>query len=249
MSRRAQAAFPLLACLFVAASLPFWWRFFLPPAPSAIVHPPVLTASEGAALDVMLRRAGLDPRALAAAGLSSQAATSVVQAAAAHVAQHGGDLTAADTAFLTAKPAADRLERKVQSGTATQEEIAAYPNQRAAANTAAAQRTAALDALFSAATANLTAPARATLGKIRANQGWQLPIEYLVADRTQAQWVALRDALAGERYCAEYHETLDAGVQTLLAGVRADGAVATATTGLATNSDSIGSAWASALSQ
>ena len=88
---------------------------------------------------------------------------------------------------------------------------------------------------------------RATLTQIRANRAVDhsqgFPIEFQVASRTEAQWVALRDALANEKQAIKYPDTLDQDAQTLLSTTRAEGAVAAARTALDANLPAVQTAW------
>ena len=192
---------------------------------------------------VKLLRAGLTPRALAAAGVSVNSILPTLQAAADQMNGAPTALSSADAAYATARTAADSLAAKIQSGKASQEEIASYPATKAAVEAADAARLSVLDGYFTAATASLTSNQRAVLVTIRANKALGFPEEYLVVERTEAQWLALRDALSIERQAGELPDMTSEASTQLLSTFRADPAVAFASTGVQSNLSQINSAW------
>jgi hypothetical protein len=199
-------------------------------------------------LEVSALRAGLDPKVLAAAGVSAQATTSLVSAANTYLLEHPSQLSAADTAYADARRESDRLQRLIQSGQGSAEDVTAYQTQMAAFAAATTQRQAALDAIFNAATANLSQGQKTTLSTVRANRAsWDSPPEYLTVNRSQTEWVQLRDALANERIAIDYPDTLDQALQAQLATWRASEAVAAATSGIGANLQMVTNAWNSAM--
>jgi len=152
-------------------------------------------------------------------------------------------LDAADSAYASGRVAADALAAKIQSGKASQEEIASYPAAKTALESAEAARLSVLDGYFTAATSSLTSNQRAALVTIRANKAWSFPEEYLVVNRSEADWIALRDALANERIAVDLPDTLSQTCQALLAAVRADPAVSFASTSVETSLTQVTSAW------
>ena len=196
---------------------------------------------------VKLIRAGLDAKALCAAGVAPGAILSVLQSAADNINGAPTALDSADAGFATSNNTADALVRKMQSGKASQEEIASYPAAKTALLSAQGAQQSVLDGYFSAATANLSNAQRLALTNIRANKGWELPTEYLVVNRTETEWVALRDALANERIAAELPGTLSQTCQALLATVRADPAVAAARTNIQANIQTLTNSWNTAV--
>lgn len=244
MSRRAKTRTSLLSVVFLALVALVFWRASTTSAVAATA------ATETSLVDfaTTLHRVGLDPRSLAAGGVSSNSVSAVVADVESATQGNPSGLSGADAAFAEARVAHDSLERKIRSGKASQEEVAAYPSAKSALEAATAAQQSELDALFTAGSGSLGESQRAALAQLRANRAWGLPAEFLVVERTQQQWVALRDALANERFCAEYNETPDANAAALLATTRSNAAVATAITGLSTNLASITSAWNAAAS-
>ena len=194
-----------------------------------------------------LIRLELGPEALTAAGLSSGDTTELVQRAYSHLLENQDAVDLADLNHADAKRAFTILERTVRAGTADEDELEAYPGIIAAFGAAASQQQTVLAGLLDAATVGLTGAQRAKLDQIRLNQEWKLPVEFLVVDREETEWVALRDALANERISARLGETPDVAGQTLLAQLRADPAVSTARANIDTNLGLVEAAWNAAV--
>ena len=85
------------------------------------------------------------------------------------------------------------------------------------------------------------------MARVNANIGWKLPAPYTRVDRTESQWVALRDALAAERIADKRGEELGSEFETLLLQVRAETATAEAMTWADTRDTAIQTAFAGAL--
>ncbi|MDP1793333.1 MAG: hypothetical protein Q8K63_04265, partial [Acidimicrobiales bacterium] len=151
----------------------------------------------------MMMRAGLDPEALAAAGVAPSQLWSCAGSLAASPAAAPGALAQIDSAVEGARAAHDELERKVQSGLASESDATQLVAARQALEAAITARQANDDTLYAAGTASLNATQRATLAAIRANRSWSLPVEFLTVNRTEAEWVTLRKALANERIAAK----------------------------------------------
>lgn len=244
MSRLVRKPISLFSLAILFLAVPIWWRWHPSASHFAKQSPVPQSISD---MDVMLLRASLDARALAAAGLSANTTTALVQAASSYVGAHPSALSSADAAYATAKREADRLKRVIESGHAGENDVQNYQLQSTALADATAQREAALNAIRAAATVNLSNEQKAVLTQIRANEAWkEVSMEFLAVERTQAQWVALRDALAAERITASVGDTLSESATTLLATARANETVAAAKASLDTNSASIASAWSAA---
>ena len=251
MSRRARTHTSLLGLAFVFIGVPLWWAGTrVGDAARDAEHSPFLVPAD---FQVKLLRSGLGADALAAAGISSGSVTAILQGAADQLNANPTSLTTADTGHAAAQVESDRLRSKIQSGLASQEEIASYQSQMSSLASAATARQSALDAVFNAASANLTAPQRATLTQIRANRAADhskgFPIEFQVVGRTESEWIALRDALANEKQAIKYPDTLDEGAQSLLSTARANGSVAAARASLTANLATVTTSWNTASGQ
>lgn len=245
MSRRARTHTSFLGLALVFLAVPLWWASSrVGDAASDAEHSPFVVPAD---FQVKLLRSGLGADALAAAGVSSGSVTAILQAAADELNAHPSDLTAADSGLVAARVESDRLRIRIQSGQASQEQLSAYQTATSNLASASTSRQAALEAVFAAATANLTAPQRSALTQIRANRAVDhsngFPIDFLVVSRTEAQWVALRDALANERLAVKYADLANEVCQERLATMRSDGSVAAARTSVQSNLTSVTAAW------
>jgi hypothetical protein len=243
MSRLARARTSLFGFAFILIAIPLWWRFHWNPAPLIVAaQDPGHAGSSDLAVDLI--RAGLDAKALAAAGLSANTVTVLAQATLTHLTANPTSLSAADTAYAAARRESDHLKRLIESGHGSQDDVGNYQTQSATLAAATADRDAALAAIVTAATAGLSSDQKTALARIRANQTWkEAGVEFLVVERTEAQWVALRDALAAERIAAAAGDDLPEATQTLLATARVNESVAAAHASLGTNLAGITAAW------
>jgi hypothetical protein len=208
---------------------------------------PSLAVTAGADLEVQLLRAGLDSSALAAAGLSAQEASALVDAFASAVADAPTALSDADAQYASARKSCDALSRKVASGLASQEEVTALAQAKTALEAAKTARVQVLDGWFNDATVTLSAPKANTLALLRANHGRVPAIELLVKERSDAEWHAIHKALNNERIAAKIGDEPNQAQQAALAAWRADSVCATAKTNLDSNSAAVKSAWLAAV--
>ena len=206
--------------------------------------PPVITRLGGD-----LSRAGLSGEALAAAGVSSAAVSTVVSDADAALQVSPQSLQQCDLTYQGAKGAYDVLRRKVVSGLASPEEVTECRNCKTACQTAESDRDTLLDRIVSAGTASLTTAEQTSLANIRANRAWELDTQYLVVNRTEADWVALGDALAVRRIALKEGQPVPPISAALLAQEDADPAVAAAKTNVATYLGSVQTAWNTAVDE
>ncbi|HKX45632.1 MAG TPA: hypothetical protein VJP77_02945 [Planctomycetota bacterium] len=196
-----------------------------------------------------LHRIAIHPESLCAVGLTPAQAATVIEAGAAHFEQYAELCAQADADFAAARVARDELQRTVRSGLATAQEVSDLADAKVAFASAEADRAAALDAAFNAATAGLDGEVKALLATLRANESWRLPVAYLVADRDQADWVTLRDALVAERLATEEGTATPEPYASFLTSAKADTDVAAALTGLDTHLAELQAAWDAALDE
>jgi hypothetical protein len=176
-----------------------------------------------------LSRCGLTPDVLAAAGVSAMATPTLVGNARQYLTDHPDDLSDADTAYFAAQASSDQLMRKVQQGQATSDERAAYVAVQTTLASAKAGRDSALEGIKTAASANLSQNQQNGLATIKGNSQWKVPLKYLAANRTDAQWVALREALANDRQASDQGVDPDATCHQRI--VDADAVAATTSAG------------------
>ncbi|MCW5775663.1 MAG: hypothetical protein KIS87_04355 [Phycisphaeraceae bacterium] len=196
-------------------------------------EPAAPTAVELAAA---LHRVGLSPERLAAAGLTANETSALVRDAAAHLdGERFQALKQADAAVREASRDVQRLERLARSGRAAGNDLGDLTTARATLAAAESTLGSALGAFYEAAAGGLAGPKAARLATLRANAGWDLPVQYLAASRSEAEWVALRDALASLRICERLGEDPHHGCTTLVAQADADSSVANAKAALDAN--------------
>ena len=182
-----------------------------------------LNTPSSSAIELALYRAGITPQTLAASGVAAGDVEQIIINATAHVSADPDAMQIADNAHAALKTSVSQLERRVRAFTATEQEAESLPGLRTQLQTAANNRTAVEDDIFSAATADLTNGQINGLLALRLNRAdWHLPLQYMTGDRTEADWVALRGALAEERIHTRLGEEIAAEITQLLAAVRAE---------------------------
>lgn len=194
-----------------------------------------------------LVRVGLTPKALAAAGVSAGATTTLVGDAVDHLAQHGQELAAADEARILAHNEVNHLERAVIGGPASANDVAALNAARTTLASAEAQFNTAAQDLFTSATGGLEQSQVMALANIRSNGHWSVPTEFMVTNRTEPQWVALRDALASKRIALREGREVDGHALQIIAEAT-DPATASAAASLA-HLNAVSAAWTAATNQ
>lgn len=202
-----------------------------------------------AQVQVMLVRAGLTPDALAAAGVSQQSAATVIADAKAEVLENYTAFAAAEESLATAAAQKRSLDRLVKLQKATEQQITDHT--AAVTQIASAQSTcdAVLADVYTASIDSLSAPQRTALAAIKNNRTWSLPLEYLVMDYTEAEFVQLRNALGEKRVCDQLSEEPCQATTTLLQNVNAHPTVIAAKTALDANLAGIENAWESAMAE
>ncbi len=201
--------------------------------------PPVNSVFAG-----VLLRVGLSAEALAAAGTTGSQVPSLV--AAVESAHDPSTLASRDQAYADARVNRDRLARLVQSGLGSQADVTALVQAETDLQTATSARESYLAGLRSAGLATVAATASASVQRIHANSSWGFPVHYLVSDRSEPDWVALRDALATKRISEQYGEPFYPEAQVYLAAVDLEPEIALAKVNFDTNIVAVQTAWNSA---
>jgi hypothetical protein len=200
------------------------------------------------ALAGMMMRVGLGADALCAAGVGANDIGSIIAAA---QTQHDLNpiLANLDQSFAQAKTDTDRLRRSVRSGRGRGEDVTTLAQRKASLENATAARQAYMDGLRAAGLAFLDADARRIVEAIYTNRSWRFPTQYLVKARSEANWVALRDALAAKRIFENYGEPFAQSAQDQLSAVDAEQEVATAKVNLDTYLAAVQTAWNAAVTE
>lgn len=192
----------------------------------------MLLAPTDTDLDITLRRAGLDPAHLAAAGLTGGEVSTLVSNARTDLLSRFNDLSTADGDYALAKGSHDRNGRVVRSGLATAQDLSNFNAASTNKSNAESSRQTHLEACYSAATAGLSPAKLATLATLKGNSQWKMPVQYRAANRTEGDWVTLRNALANDRISTERSESPDATLHQFLLDADANSNVAAAKSSL-----------------
>lgn len=197
-----------------------------------------------------LVRIGLGPDALAAVGVQANATAPIFSNLRSHLAEAQGDLLQAETTYMRAQQQLATAEEAIRTQGAGARAPQELESLRAALTSAASARDTLVAAAFTASTVSLTEQQTAALRTIRGNRGkWELPLEYLTVDRTEAEWVALREALTNQRVSLARGETPNSTCLELVSSAQNDNRVSTAAVALQSNRDAVTTAWANALGQ
>ena len=212
--------------------------------PAATLPPGV---TESLAVDA-LWRSGLTPDALASAGLTTGQAATVVTAMAEAISGAPSILDSIDFEVGTARAIAEPLGSRVAAGIASETEKAAWQSAKQAFATADAARESLLASLRESATASLSVAERAAVQSIRdTSEVWRsIPAPYRVVARSEADFLALREALAQERIALKTGQAIPVAAAERLAAVRSEPAIAIALAGWQSNALAIELAWKSA---
>lgn len=181
-----------------------------------------------------LRLCGMAPEELAAAGITAQGLDAIANAGADSIRQHG-ELATTLSASQNAKGQYDVLRRQVESGTATQEQKAAFDASIAAKSSAGLALAEAKRLFLADALAGVPADARQRLDVLAANNERHVPPEFRLGSRDDAQWLALRDACAAERIALQKQKPVPPEAAVLLADARASLAAVSAKASLDAN--------------
>lgn len=203
-----------------------------------------LATPEPQDVDRELRRVGITPEALAAAGLTAADATALTTRAVTHLdATNYTSLRQAMQAHGNAKAEMQRLERLFRAGTpgdAIQQDLDDAVALEASTRTTLEARQ---QDLFNAATSGLATGVLTDLADIDSERDLRYPTYYKVADRTHAQAIALREALNGVRIDTELGHTPSTHQQGVIDDELAKTDVADAKTNTDTNLQAIITAW------
>lgn len=254
-ARRASVLVPLSLSLTLVAGLVGWKLMAASDTAAAGTSDAAFSGGSAVSasdLEVAMIRAGLTPQALCAAGVSNNETQAVVSATRDWLLAHQSSLAEADATYAAMRTQHDAEERKVQSGLATVQEVSTFQGTKTALAQSTAARASALDAIFAAGIANLSSEKRALVTTIRTNAAsWNGQVEtaYLSVERSEAQWVELRSALAAKRVALQEGEEVPADSAALIATADQNATVSTAKANLQSNLASLTTAWKAATIQ
>lgn len=180
-------------------------------------------------VEVMLLRIGITPEVVAAAGVQSSTLQSALSAELEGLEAAVSTLATHDAACAAAKREVDALKREVQSGLGTEQDVTDLAAAKAALESATAARNTFLAGICAGLCENLSGDANTAIHRMCASKRWKtLPAAYRVEDRTEAEWLAIRDALASKKTHERFGDAVPAETTQFLASLDADADVAAA---------------------
>lgn len=181
-------------------------------------------------LDVL----GLSPDALAAAGLNAGQAAQINANLQEHFDGEGAGLQRVIDTWGAAHRDADMARRAVQSGKGTVDDLTA---KNATLATTLSNKTSAINAAFAAALGQTDNAIIEKLARIKANRPMNVPVQYLLTDRTEEEWRQLRDALSHkkQRDADTPPRESDPDAVAIISNANAEPATVAAAAGVASN--------------
>jgi hypothetical protein len=207
-------------------------------------QPPLPSPAQTA---VMLHAVSLTPDALAAAGVTASQTTEALLRIRDQLPQLASQFDAAHNSYSAESIEHDRLERLVRSGKGTEQDVVALHTARTQLQAAAAQRDAATLAFVQAA--DLGPEVNTRLAALSDRRGDGLAIPYRAATRPDADWLALRQALASADIHTRLGEEVPQPARAVVLANDALPAVANARASLDANGPAVNTAWNQAVNQ
>lgn len=217
-------------------------------ARSSVLPAAARTSPSTHELMAVLGRLQLTPELLTAAGATPTEAGTIVDNMRTHLDARMTAWREAEANLQSLTRENDRLQTRVQSGQATPQERTAYETGLASLAAARAAMTQLLDNARTAALAGLGESCVTAWQLASGNaRDHDVPTRYLFAGRTEAQWVALRDALANQRIAAKRGVEPDGQCAALIAACDAEAGTVAASVNLSSNLQSVTEAWDAAV--
>lgn len=156
----------------------------------------------GSEVSRWLVQAGLDPKALAAAGFNAENAAAIVGNTSEYLVQNMQQIRALESQLDEARFAIRELERSATAGTPELGAAAVLQVGLQSIQSLQSQHSEQMAAIFTVATSGLDAVNVTKLSAIKANRYCGLPIEFCMQSRTDDEVVQLRDAIAARDIAA-----------------------------------------------
>lgn len=219
----------VVSLLLVLLAMPFLWRVAFAADTDGEGEPSTPTCPcPASVITCPLIRAGLDSESLAAVGVASDDIPSTLAEAVDVWVADPDRLPDADAAYASARRSVDSLRRLVRSGRGSEQDVADLASAKQDLEDAQDERQAALDAMRAAAAESMSSSKATLLECAYQNRRWDFaPVWLRVKDRSQADWVKLRDALTNEKVADRYGDDPDATLQSFLSSCRSDADAAT----------------------
>lgn len=170
---------------------------------ASTIQPRVIAPMKGTDVAGLLMRCGIDGESLAAAGATELQAAQVFADARAFLSSRHESLINAELDYAAKNRELNTAEQAVRSGVATAVQRDGLPALRANVASLKSTRDQIISAGFTAAAASLNESQRQLINALHTNRGREVPIEYRAIALSEADWVALRDALSNARQQAQ----------------------------------------------
>lgn len=247
MKTRSMFTMLVASASFAAAGLSGWLLLGLiqpstEAAVSVLQSPPQQMADP---LGASLTRLGLRPENMAAAGVTSAVQVqTILNAVKTQLTQSPNALMLADQSVGAARSAVIETTHLVESGKASGEDLQTLSALRSSLESATMSRDQLVASLLDVAETNMNEAQTTALTTIRLNRAnWEMPVEFLVTNRAESDWLLIREALAAERINTARGEPVPQEIQSLLTSLRSDAAVATARANLDSSLQTVTSTW------
>jgi len=193
--------------------------------------------------EVFLLRSGMTPEVLAAIGTTAPQFSAFMMHTGSACTTAIPTLAASDAALAESRRERDRLQREIRTGLARSEDVVALAQAKTNFEARSAARDGVLQEFRVGACDELPVSGATALANIIANRNHKLPIEFLVVQRSEADWITLRDSLVEEKAAARFGVDPNPDLANFLTTARAEQAVATAKANLDSNLTAIQAAW------
>lgn len=202
-------------------------------------------------IEVLMLRLGMTQEVLAGAGLNGASLQSALAAQQLDLETAVDTLSTHDAAVAEARVTMDALRRKVKSGLATDEEVTALAAAKASFESSTAARETFLQGVCAGFCEQVSSDAASTLETVLASPAWvkKLPVEYRNAERTDEEWLAIRDALASKKTHEQMGFEVPEETTTFLASLNADSTVSSTKTTCEANIAGVQSTWDAVFSE
>lgn len=202
---------------------------------------------DAGAVEIGLKRVGIDAEALALAQVMPASVEDVIAEAWEELTLMSADLEQTDSQIALKEPRRTKALREIRGGQASPAERMEWEELEAEVQQLRARRESLLDQLFAAAIRELPSDQRVHLTRLRANKERPDPRHYSVADKTGAEWRRLRTALTNVRIADRFGEDPNPEDRAVIASWDAEPVVASAKVHRETHLAGIKSAWNTAL--
>lgn len=247
LHQRAAVLYALVGVISVGAALTAMLRWSYHPAAAHVAQ---LRAASPAELRVLIARLGLSAEAVTAAGLDAGQVTAVIERLRAKYADFVPALEMAANSQHAAGIESERLRAKIVAGRGSDADVAALAASNAQAASASRSLAAAQEAIMGDLQSIVGAQQIRSIGTIQGNHSWNgIPLHFRVVTRSEAEWVALRNAIASRDVSARRGESPSSSSLAVISAAESDGAVVAAKARLQADTGSVAAALTTAINR